>query len=63
MTVKPQQKSEYEKYVGLEHLPRGHTLLANWDSPEVVESNKYSFELGDVLFGKLRPYFKKAIID
>lgn len=46
-------------YIGLEHMPRGSTILAEWAEGAAVE-NSVAFRRGDVLFGKLRPYFKKV---
>jgi type I restriction enzyme S subunit len=46
-------------YIGLEHMPRGSTILTDWAEGAVVE-NSIAFRRGDVLFGKLRPYFKKV---
>ncbi len=47
-------------YVGLEHVQSwtGRLLLEN--QPERVDSVVASFNAGDVLFGKLRPYLAKA---
>ena len=61
-SVKPDQMTNFSSYVGLEHLPRGHIFLSNWGDPSEVESNKTVFEQGDILFGKLRPYFEKSVI-
>jgi type I restriction enzyme S subunit len=61
-SVKPDQMANFSSYVGLEHLPRGHIFLSNWGNPSEVESNKTVFEQGDILFGKLRPYFEKSVI-
>ena len=47
-------------YIGLEHMPRKSIALTNWDRSEEVGSNKFSFCQGEVLFGKLRPYFHKV---
>lgn len=49
-------------YVGLEHLPRKSLSLASWDSADGLESAKAQFKKGDVLFGKLRPYFHKVVL-
>jgi type I restriction enzyme S subunit len=46
-------------YIGLEHMPRGSTILDEW-AEEVDIENAVAFRRGDVLFGKLRPYFKKV---
>lgn len=47
-------------YVGLEHMPRGSIVLDEWSSASSVASTKSRFQAGDILFGKLRPYFKKV---
>ncbi len=47
-------------YIGLEHMPRGHVFLDEWGSAGPLASAKTRFTLGDVLFGRLRPYFKKV---
>ena len=48
--------------VGLEHLPRRSTTLVDWGRAEDLGSRKLRFEEGDVLFGKIRPYFHKVAI-
>ncbi|MDR7328733.1 restriction endonuclease subunit S [Corynebacterium guangdongense] len=48
-------------YVGLEHIPRRLMWLDNHGSSEEVTSNKSYFHTGDILFGKLRPYFHKVV--
>lgn len=55
-----------ENYIGLEHIPRRRMWLSDWRSAAGVASAKTRFTRGDVLFGKLRPYFHKvgcAIVD
>ena len=47
--------------VGLEHLPRRSTTLTEWDMAETVGSRRKVFEAGDILFGKIRPYFHKVV--
>jgi len=53
-------------YIGLEHIPRKSITLSNWETAEKVNSSKYGFKKGDILFGKIRPYFHKvgvALVD
>jgi type I restriction enzyme, S subunit len=60
-TSKLAEKPEDLPYVGLEHIESktGRLLL---DTPvENVESTISTFEKGDVLFGKLRPYLAKVL--
>lgn len=47
-------------YIGLEHMPRGTIALGDWGTAEGLASAKFWYEEGDVLFGKLRPYFHKV---
>lgn len=47
-------------YIALEHMPRRSIALADWSDAADVISNKLRFDRGDILFGKLRPYFHKV---
>ncbi len=47
-------------YIAFEHMPRGSIFLDNWGNAEGLGSDKSYFQVGDILFGKLRPYFKKV---
>lgn len=53
--------SEGTPYVGLEHMPRKSVALTEWGLSDGVQSSKSRFQSGDVLFGKLRPYFHKVV--
>ena len=48
-----------ECYIGLEHMPRHNIALSQWETVVEIGSSKYSFKKGEILFGKLRPYFQK----
>ncbi|MDI6812203.1 MAG: restriction endonuclease subunit S [Deltaproteobacteria bacterium] len=48
-------------YVGLEHIPRRSITLQEWGKASDVESSKFAFNSGDILFGKIRPYFHKVV--
>jgi type I restriction enzyme, S subunit len=64
--VKPDEIDPTTPYIGLEHMPRRSISLGDWDFAGDVGSNKSSFEMGEILFGKLRPYFHKvgvAVLD
>ncbi|MCC5805381.1 MAG: restriction endonuclease subunit S [Opitutales bacterium] len=50
------------RYVGLEHIPRQSLALDAWEETTELGSNKLTFERGDVLFGKIRPYFHKVSV-
>ncbi len=47
-------------YIALEHMPKRCIALSDWDVAEGLESNKFQFRKGEILFGKLRPYFHKV---
>lgn len=49
-----------EKYIGLEHIGQGSFLLDGIGDASDVTSNKSKFKSGDILYGKIRPYFKKV---
>jgi type I restriction enzyme S subunit len=50
------------RYVGLEHIPRRSLALDAWEEAAELGSNKLRFERGEVLFGKIRPYFHKVSV-
>lgn len=58
----PSQFSSEDFYVGLEHFDRRCLTLWNGGSGDDATSNKSRFSKGDLLFGKLRPYFHKVAI-
>lgn len=47
-------------YIGLEHMPRQSIALDQWEAAGKVSSTKSAFQSGQILFGKLRPYFHKV---
>ncbi len=47
-------------YIALEHMPRRCIALSEWGTAEGLQSNKFEFRRGEILFGKLRPYFHKV---
>lgn len=51
-----------KKYVGLEHIEPDSLVLSGYGYAEDVASSKATFKKGDILFGKLRPYFRKVVI-
>lgn len=48
-------------YIGLEHIGEGSLRLIGFGVAEDATSSKLKFAKGDILFGKLRPYFRKVI--
>jgi type I restriction enzyme S subunit len=47
-------------YVGLDVMPRSSTVLTEWREEDAPTGQAALFEVGDILFGKLRPYFRKV---
>ena len=47
-------------YVGLEHLAQGFPSFVGQGRESDVKSSKTAFKVGDILFGKLRPYLRKG---
>ncbi|MCF6268641.1 MAG: restriction endonuclease subunit S [Melioribacteraceae bacterium] len=48
-------------YIGMEHIAEGTLRLSGIGDSNSVNSNKYRFNKGQFLFGKLRPYFRKVV--
>jgi type I restriction enzyme S subunit len=47
-------------YVGLEHLAQGFPAFVGRGTESDIKSSKTAFKVGDILFGKLRPYLRKG---
>ncbi|MBP7003646.1 restriction endonuclease subunit S [Amaricoccus sp.] len=60
--VSPKEVDPATPYIGLDHLPRRSLIVAQRGKAEEVDSAKTAFASGDLLFGKLRPYFHKVSI-
>jgi len=63
LTTKDPIADGYERYIGLEHLDSGSLKIKRWgivaeDNPSFTRV----FKKGHILFGKRRPYLKKAAI-
>lgn len=61
-SVHPEAVVPDTPYVGLEHIPRRSIALAEWGFASEVQSTKLRFVRGDILFGKIRPYFHKVAV-
>ena len=59
----PYQPSSDENinYIGLEHIEQQTLRLNGIGNSSDVISQKRKFRAGDILFGKLRPYFRKVV--
>jgi type I restriction enzyme S subunit len=58
--VQPSEIEGTTPYIALEHMPRRCIALSEWGLADGLESNKFKFNKGEILFGKLRPYFHKV---
>jgi type I restriction enzyme S subunit len=58
--VSPLEMSPDTPYIGLEHMPRRSISLSTWGHASDVTSIKHRFAEGDIIFGKIRPYFHKV---
>ena len=58
--IDPASVASDTPYIGLADMPRGSIALTDWGGAGSVFSRKSAFEAGDILFGKLRPYFHKV---
>ena len=65
-SVSPDSVEPDTPYIGLEHIPRRSIALNEWGTADQVTSSKHRFREGEILFGKIRPYFHKvgiALVD
>ena len=58
--IKQSDINQETPYFSLEHLPRKSIALSNWDAVDSINSAKLAFKKGEILFGKIRPYFHKV---
>jgi type I restriction enzyme S subunit len=58
--VQPTNIKPDTPYIALEHMPKRCIALSDWGVADGLESNKFGFKKGEILFGKLRPYFHKV---
>ncbi|MEY2332931.1 restriction endonuclease subunit S [Acidithiobacillus ferrianus] len=59
-SVQPNSIEPDRAYIALEHMPKRSIALFDWGIANGLESNKFEFKKGEILFGKLRPYFHKV---
>lgn len=60
--IKASELNDELNYIGLEHIPRKSLSIVEWGTAKGLGSSKTMFNDGDILFGKLRPYFHKVVI-
>jgi type I restriction enzyme S subunit len=56
------KSSQESYYIGLEHIEQQTLSLVSHGYGSDVDSQKQRFYEGDILFGKLRPYFRKVVV-
>lgn len=61
-SVNPEKINPETPYIGLQHIPRKSIALSEWGMAGEVKSTKLSFKSGEILFGKIRPYFHKVSV-
>jgi type I restriction enzyme S subunit len=59
-SINPSEIPANTPYIGLEHMPRKSIALSEWGKAGQVQSTKLRFLRGEILFGKIRPYFHKV---
>lgn len=60
--VSPIEIEPSTPYVGLEHIQRKKIAFEDWATADMASSDKTVFKRGDILFGKIRPYFHKVTV-
>ena len=58
--VRPDEIDAASPYIALEHMSKRCIALTLWSNADGLASGKFKFQQGDILFGKLRPYFHKV---
>jgi type I restriction enzyme S subunit len=58
--VLPEKLEPDTPYIGLEHIARRSISLNEWGTAAQVTSSKSRFKAGEIIFGKIRPYFHKV---
>ncbi|MCD5406656.1 MAG: restriction endonuclease subunit S [Desulfotomaculum sp.] len=56
------QKGDGLHYIGLKHIQKQSLRLNGIGCSDDITSDKFYFKEGDILFGKLGPYFRKVIM-
>jgi type I restriction enzyme S subunit len=60
-SVQPNKVDPTTPYIGLGHMPKdGVMALPDWGTADETKSTKLVFKAGEILFGKIRPYFHKV---
>jgi len=59
-SAKPEEVDPQTPYIGLAHMPKKSIALSDWGTVAETKSTKLIFRRGEILFGKIRPYFHKV---
>lgn len=59
--IAPEQIPVGERFIGLEHAPPGQLRIAGWGDGATQRSQAQVVHEGDLLFGALRPGFRKVV--
>ena len=59
-SIQPNEVEPFTPYIALKHMPKRSIALSEWDTAAELDSNKFEFKKGEILFRKLRPYFHKV---
>src|SRR5947209_52398 len=58
--VEVPSESDYDRFVGGDHLDSGSLKISRWGSTNDVEAQKLLFKKGHILFGKRNAYLRKV---
>jgi type I restriction enzyme S subunit len=56
------KESEYDRYVGLEHLDSGELVVKRWGSTKEVSSSMQLFNKNDILFARRNTYLRRISV-
>ncbi|GAA1474491.1 Type I restriction modification DNA specificity domain protein [Corynebacterium felinum] len=60
-TVKPSELGPDEKYLAYEHIEPSALRVSRFESVDGITSQKSRFSKDQIIYGRLRPYFRKVI--
>jgi len=61
-SVNKESRMDYNYYLPIDCLPKKSLGYVETNDIELAESSLVSFDIGDILFGAMRPYFHKVVI-
>lgn len=60
--VDPASIDSQTPYIGLEHMPERSIAISTWGVASDAGSSKYQYQVGQILFGRIRPYLHKVVV-